>query len=75
MFIKEQITDPLLKPCPFCNQAVILVSIVQYPKGEDIGYKMACQCGWAARLMCGWESNKVRLIQKWNDLIKDADVV
>lgn len=75
MFIKEQLTDPTLKQCPFCNQTVILVSIVQYPNGEDDGYKVACQCGWAARLLSGWYPNKARLIEKWNNYIIDADVV
>ena len=75
MFIKERLIEPTLKQCPFCNQTVILVSIVQYPNGEDEGYKVACQCGWAARLLHGWEDNKARLIEKWNQYIIDADVV
>ena len=77
MYIKEKITDPVLKQCPFCNQTVLLVSIVGYPAGDDDGYKIACQCGWASRAIHGWFSNKAQLIEKWNDLIheENADVV
>lgn len=71
MYIKEQLTDPALKSCPFCNQAVILVSLVTFDKGDDEGYKVACQCGWAARRIRKWYPNKVKLIEDWNDLIKD----
>lgn len=67
--------DSALKPCPFCNVSLLLVSTVQYPMGEDDGYKVACQCGWAARVIRGWRSNKGKLTEEWNDLIQDADVV
>lgn len=75
MYIKEQLTDPALKQCPFCNQTVILVSTVSYPNGDDDGYKVACQCGWAARLLRKWSPNKAQLIEEWNSYIIDADVV
>lgn len=73
MYIKEQITDPNLKQCPFCNQTIILVSTVSYPNGDDDGYKVACLCGQAARILHGWEANKMRLIKKWNDYIWEVD--
>ena len=82
MYIKERLIEESLKQCPFCEQTVILVSTVGYPAGEDDGYKIACKCGWASRVIHGWESNKGRLIERWNDLIHDdveveeqADVV
>ena len=75
MYVKEQLTDPALKQCPYCNQTVVLVSLVTYPNGvDDEGYKVACQCGWAARLLRKWESNKARLIEEWNNYIYDVDI-
>lgn len=76
MYIQEVITDPALKQCPFCNQTGILVSIVTYPNGnDDTGYKVYCECGWAARCIRRWYPNKVKLIEEWNGYIIDADVV
>lgn len=74
MFVRTQITDPALKSCPFCNTSVILVSTVSYQKGEDDGYKVGCQCGWAGRLLRKWYSNKNKLIEDWNDHILEAEI-
>ena len=60
--------------CPFCNTAVIYVSIAAYPNGnEDEAYRVGCNCGWAARRIRKWYSNKVQLIGDWNSYILDAD--
>ena len=75
MYITGQFIDPALKPCPFCNWTVINVSTVGYPNGDDDGYKIICQCGWAARLLRKWSPNKARLVEEWNSYIIDADVV
>ena len=71
MYIKAQINEPNLKPCPFCNNAVILVSTVQFEKAEDDGYKILCDCGWAGRQLRKWYGNKTLLIKDWNNLIND----
>jgi len=75
MFITDKLTEQALTPCPYCRQTFILVSLVSYPKGDDTGYKVACQCGWAARHLHGWESNKARLIEKWNqDIYNEPEI-
>lgn len=71
----QQIIDPTMKNCPFCGQTTLLKARVGYPKGEDDGYKVICACGWAGRSVHGWYANKGKLIEKFNGLILDEEIV
>ena len=73
MYIKNQLIDQGARPCPFCNSAVILVSDVKFEKAEDDGYKIMCNCGWAGRQLRKWYSNKMKLIEAWNELIQEGE--
>ena len=72
MYIKNQLNDESARPCPFCNSVVILVSQVKFDKAEDEGYKIMCNCGWAGRALRKWSSNKMKLIEEWNELIQEG---
>ena len=73
MYIKKQLNARDARPCPFCNNAVILVSQVQFEKAEDDGYKILCNCGWAGRQLRKWYSNKAKLTEEWNELIQEGE--
>lgn len=75
MSVPKQVYDSRLKPCPFCNQSILFTDIVQYEKGEDEGFKVGCGCGWAARSIRRWYANKNQLIEKWNSLIDDGEII
>ena len=47
--------------------------ISQFEKADDEGYKILCDCGWAGRQLRGWYSNKIKLIEKWNELIQEGE--
>ena len=73
MYVEQQIVEPRLKPCPFCNVSCLLYSKVSYEKGDDDGYRVGCQCGWAGRRVSKWYSNKQKLIDAWNSYIIEGE--
>ena len=73
MYIKGQLNDTTLKPCPYCNSVTLLLSTVDYQKGQDDGFKVVCNCGWASRLLSKWYANKTKLINEWNSYILEGE--
>jgi len=47
---------------------------VEYPNGEDDGFKLGCNCGWAGRLIRRWYANKNQLVSDWNSYILDGEI-
>jgi len=69
------VNEPRLRICPFCNSIALAVQEINFEKGRGEGYKPICQCGWAARQVHRWYSNRMNLINDFNDMIKEVPYV
>ena len=69
-----QIQEPTLRPCPHCNNIVLLVATVTFQNGkDDEGYRVGCNCGYCQQKIGCWYSNKNKLIKYWNSLMVDGE--
>lgn len=68
--VKQQFKDPKLKPCPFCNDTVIVVVDME---GAE-WFRTLCKCGWSKKIV-GWHSTKEDLINDYNELIQEGEIL
>lgn len=71
--VKKQFKDPLLKPCPFCGDTVIVVADLDYEDGLRDGYRTLCKCGRSKKVV-GWHRSKEELIRDYNELIQEGEI-